>query len=59
MAGGCAWQGGMRGRAGCMAGDTATAADGTHSTGMHCFFSLAIQKPFLPQNSSTRIIVGR
>ena len=29
MAGGCAWQGA------CMAGEIATAADGTHPTGMH------------------------
>ena len=43
---GCAWQGGMRGRGmcgrgdvcgrgACVAGETATAADGTHPTGMH------------------------
>ena len=29
---GCVWQGG------CMAGETATAADGTHPTGMHSCF---------------------
>ena len=52
MAGGHVWQGGMRGRRGvhgrgvgvaggyaCMAGEMATAADGTHPTGMHsCSF---------------------
>ena len=32
MAGGCAWPGG--GRA-CVTGDTATAVDGMHPTGMH------------------------
>ena len=32
---GHAWQGGMRGRGVCMAGEMATAADGTHPTGMH------------------------
>ena len=36
---GHAWLGGMHGRA-CMAGETATAADGTHPTGMHsCLWS--------------------
>ena len=30
-----AWQGGMHGRGACMAGDMATAVDGTHPTGMH------------------------
>ena len=35
---GCAWQGGMHGGGGaCMAGETATAADGTHPTGMLSF----------------------
>ena len=40
------WQGGMYGRGGvhgrgaCMAGETATAADGTHPTGMHSCFIL-------------------
>ena len=36
----CAWQGGGRFMVGaCMAGETATAADGTHPTGMHsCYF---------------------
>ena len=38
--GGCACQAGcmpgaMHGRGACMAGETATAADGTHPTGMH------------------------
>ena len=32
MAGGCAWRGGEG--AACVAGETATAADGTHPTGM-------------------------
>ena len=35
---GCAWQGGMHGREGYAwqeAGETTTAADGTHPTGMH------------------------
>ena len=33
---GCAWQGGVCGGGGaCMAGETATAADSTHPTGMH------------------------
>ena len=31
----CVWQGGMCGQGVCMAGETATAADGTHPTGMH------------------------
>ena len=31
----CAWQGSMRRRGACVAGETATAADGTHPTGMH------------------------
>ena len=36
MAGGHAWPGGVCGRGGaCVAGETATAAGGTHSTGMH------------------------
>ena len=35
MAEGHAWQGGMCGRRACMAGETATAAAGTHPTGMH------------------------
>ena len=45
MAGGmhgmCVWHGGMHGSGGyawqgaCVTGDTATAADGTHPTGMH------------------------
>ena len=35
MAGGHAWQGGMRGKGACVAGETATAADGTHPTGIH------------------------
>ena len=40
MAGGCAWQGacmvgGVHGRGVCVAGEMATAADGTHPTGMH------------------------
>ena len=61
MVGGHAWQGACMAGEGCVAGDTATAADGTHPTGMHALFwgFLAIQKHFLPQNSSTRIIVGR
>ena len=44
--GGCAWQvgvcvaGGMRGGGGaCVAGEMATAADGTHPTEMHSCFS--------------------
>ena len=37
---GCAWQGacmagGMHGRGVCVAGEMATAVDGTHPTGMH------------------------
>ena len=32
--GGHAWQGVCGGRGACVAGDTATAADGTHPTGM-------------------------
>ena len=40
--GGHAWQGGVRGKGTCVAGERATAADGTHPTGMHsCFFKLA------------------
>ena len=43
MAGGaCVVGGGMCGR-GCMAGETATAADGTHPTGMHsCLRSASV-----------------
>ena len=37
MARGHALQGGVHGRGACMAGDTATAADGTHPTGMHSY----------------------
>ena len=33
--GGHAWQGGMHGRGVCMTGEMATAAGGTHPTGMH------------------------
>ena len=33
--GGHAWQGGVHDRGMCMARETATAADGTHPTGMH------------------------
>ena len=44
----CAWQGGVYGRRGCAwqeAGEMATAAEGTHPTGMHsCLNSLFIQK---------------
>ena len=29
------YRGGMHGRGACVAGETATAADGTHPTGMH------------------------
>ena len=32
--GGCTWQGGAC-QGACMAGETSTAADGTHPTGMH------------------------
>ena len=41
---GHAWQGGVRGKGGCawqggcMAGETATAADGMHTTGIHSCF---------------------
>ena len=35
VAGGHAWQGCVRGQEACMAGETATAADGTPPTGMH------------------------
>ena len=34
VAGGYTWHGGVHGRV-CMEGETATAADGTHPTGMH------------------------
>ena len=34
----CAWQGGMCGRGEFIAGETTTAADGTHPTGMHSCF---------------------
>ena len=42
---GHAWQGSMCGwgrewQGACMAGETATAADGTHSIGMHSYFLL-------------------
>ena len=33
----CAWQGAMRGGGHGVTGDTATAADGTHPTGMHSY----------------------
>ena len=37
----CASQGGVRGGGACVAGETATAADGTHPTGMlSCFNAL-------------------
>ena len=43
MVGGCVWQGacmagGMHGKGVCVAGEMATAADGTHLTGMHSCF---------------------
>ena len=38
---GCAWQGrGMHSRGTCLAGQTATAADGRHPTGMHSCYSI-------------------
>ena len=41
--GGCVAGGGMHGRGPCMAGETATAADGTQPTEMRsCFQSLSI-----------------
>ena len=33
-------KGGMHGKRACMAGETATAADGTHPTGMHSCFAV-------------------
>ena len=38
--GGVCGRGGMCGRGACMAGETATAADGTHPTGMHSCYQL-------------------
>ena len=52
---GSTWQGDMRGRGACMAGETATAADGMHPTGMHsCLHGhfLTWLKVFLFQNQS-------
>ena len=52
MAGVCAWQGGlhgggmcgwgvgMHGKGACVAGERATAAEGTHLTGMHSCFTI-------------------
>ena len=36
---GCAWLGGMHGQGACVAGETATAADSTHPTGMHSCYT--------------------
>ena len=36
------WQGGVRGKGACVAGETATAADGTHPTGMHCYCQMRL-----------------
>ena len=36
--GGHVWWGGMRDKGSCMAGETATAAGGTHPSGMHSCF---------------------
>ena len=38
MVGGHAWQGACMAGEGCVPGDTATAADGKHPTGMHALF---------------------
>ena len=35
------WKGGMCGRGACLAGESATAADGTHHTGMHSCLSIS------------------
>ena len=56
MAEGCVWQGGVRrrgtcmvagmhsGEGRCMAGEMATAASGTHPTGMHSCFEFVFTK---------------
>ena len=44
VARGCAWQGGMCGRGACMSGETATAADGMHPTGMHSCLGMLLLK---------------
>ena len=45
------WQGDVHGRGGggaCVAGETATAADGTHPAGMHsCLKGILVHKSFL------------
>ena len=47
--GGCAWQGGMHGggnawQGACVAGEMATAVDGTHPTGMHSCPTISSRK---------------
>ena len=67
MAGGHVWQGGICGRGTCMAGgmhggevcvagvcvegETATAVDGTHPTGMHSFFLVNLQESLFTKQS--------
>ena len=42
-AGGCLWQGVCVAGGACMAGETATAAGGTHPTGMHsCYIKIFV-----------------
>ena len=40
---GHAWQGRMRVEGACMTGETATAVDGTHPTGMHSCFAFFVE----------------
>ena len=44
MAGGVCAVGGMHGTEACVAGQTTTAADGTHPTGMHCYVFIFLQQ---------------
>ena len=63
--GGCAWQGGacmvkaeggVRGKGGgCVTGDTATAAGGTHPTGMHSCYYCCRLGDFVSEPSPFRV----
>ena len=57
--GGTAWQGGMHGRWGegsCMAGEMATAVDGTHPTGRHSCFNVKSHCLTLEWNDTNHIM---
>ena len=54
MAGSHECQGGVHGRGACMAGEMATAVDGTHPTGMHsCFIAVVTKFVFEIDNIDT------